>query len=162
MTLLCTHPSDPQLSDLPPDGSGEYLGEAESLLSSATDSVEVVCPFIDETGVLILERAFARSNGDATWQVYTRNASDVLAEMARRHGWIVYEYRGLDNTSGGRGFHCKVIIADRARAIIGSTNLIYTNLMENVELGVLVDDPDMLARLVEVVVAIRRVSTPVC
>lgn len=158
MKLLCTHPADPALGDLPPAGAGEYLGELEALLATAEGTVDIVCPFIDGVGAGVLEAADERAGSSATWRVFTRDAPEALVEAAQRRDWILYEYRGSDTSTRGRGFHCKLFLVDQRAAILGSTNLIYTNLVENVELGVLVDDEAVVAQLSAVPRALRRVS----
>ena len=156
--LLCTQPLDPALKSLPPRGAEDYLTAVENLLSSAIRSVQIVCPFVDAKGAEVLERAWRRSRSRATWEVYTRHSPDELVDAARRSNWLLYEYVGTRGGDERRGFHCKLFIADARRAILGSVNLIYENLVENLELGVLIDDPTDVRALLSVPRALRRAS----
>jgi phosphatidylserine/phosphatidylglycerophosphate/cardiolipin synthase-like enzyme len=64
-------------------------------------------------------------------------------------------------TPGGeeeRGFHCKLIVVDERRAILGSANLFYANLVENLEIGVLLDEAGEVLPLVKVLRALKRAS----
>ncbi len=158
MRLLFTHPLDPSLRGLPPRGSGDYLLELEHLLSGAKHALQLVCPFIDSTGVDVLKAAYNRTPRTADWEIYTRKAPKGLADVAKRSGWSIYEYVGTPGGDEHRGFHCKLFLADNERAILGSANLIYENLVENLELGVLLEGPIEVRPLISVPRALKRAS----
>lgn len=159
MNVLCTQPSDPELDGVPPDGADDYLTTLEARLRTCEESVQVVCPFIDATGAEVLEAAYLKSGGTATWEVYTREPVDALVEAARKHGWLLYSYVADPDEGERGGFHCKLFVFDGEAAIVGSVNLIYTNLVENVEIGVLVEEPAQVAPLRTVTESIRTAST---
>lgn len=158
MRLLCTQPLDPALSALPGTGMADYLTTLEELLTRARSEVDVVCPFIDGTGVDVLAGAFDRSGGGARWRVFVRRAEERLLTSARARRWGVYEYVGTPGVDERRGFHCKVFLADQARAIVGSANLLYYNLVENVEIGILLEGPEEVGPLLQVPRALLRAS----
>jgi phosphatidylserine/phosphatidylglycerophosphate/cardiolipin synthase-like enzyme len=162
MRLLFTHPVDPSLHGLPPRGSGDYLLELEHLLSGARRVSQLVCPFIDATGVDVLKAAYDRTPRTADWEIYTRKAPRGLADVAKRNGWRVYEYIGTPGGEERRGFHCKLFLADDERAILGSANLIYENLVENLELGVLLEGSVEVRPLTAVPRALKRASLRLC
>ena len=56
--------------------------------------------------------------------------------------------------------HAKMIVADGERAFVGSQNLSATSLDQNRELGIIVDDPVNLARLMRTFEADFRSATP--
>jgi cardiolipin synthase len=45
--------------------------------------------------------------------------------------------------------HAKIIVADGSRAVVGSANITYSGMDNNRELGILVDEPEIVGRLVE-------------
>jgi phosphatidylserine/phosphatidylglycerophosphate/cardiolipin synthase-like enzyme len=47
--------------------------------------------------------------------------------------------------------HAKLIVADASRAFVGSQNFSATSLDQNRELGIIIDDPVALARLIRTV-----------
>jgi phosphatidylserine/phosphatidylglycerophosphate/cardiolipin synthase-like enzyme len=154
--VLCTHPEDPSLSALPPEGAWDYLTELERLLDSATTTVCIACPFFDETGVEVLEAAYNRASHRVRWEIFTRKAPDALVRTAHRAGWALYEYAGTPGGDETRGFHCKLIMVDEKRAILGSANLFYANLVQNLELGVLLEEEEEVRPLLDVRKALAR------
>jgi len=157
--VLCTHPKDPSLAELPPEGAWDYLTELERLLDSSIDSVSVACPFFDDTGIEILSAANRRSGHKPRWEIFTRRHSpERLKSVARELGWGLYEYMGTPGGEEERGFHCKLIVVDERRAILGSANLFYANLVENLEIGVLLDEAGEVLPLVKVLRALKRAS----
>lgn len=155
MRILCTQPRSPALVGLPPDGAGDYLTVLERLLAEARSIVQVVCPFIDAVGADVLEAAYRRSGTAATWEVFTREAPRRLRKHATTHGWRLYEFRAVSDPADAV-FHCKLFIVDGSKAVVGSANLIYRNLVENVEIGVLVDDEAGVRMLAAVPRALKR------
>ena len=158
MKVLCTQPLDPAITGLPPRGSLDYLTTLESRLAEARALVQVVCPFIDEMGAEILAAAHARSSSSARWEVVTRKAPDVLRATASQRGWHLYEFQASPEDERRRAFHCKLFVFDERAAIVGSANLIYWNLVENVEVGVLLEGDDDLAPILAIPRALKRAS----
>lgn len=79
-----------------------------------------------------------------------------LRRLARAHRHMyLYDYIGAGE------LHAKVVVADRRRALIGSSNLSQRGLMSNHELGVVVDGPDaasaaaMIDRLLRTALVVR-------
>ncbi|HLL51444.1 MAG TPA: phospholipase D-like domain-containing protein, partial [Thermomicrobiales bacterium] len=62
--------------------------------------------------------------------------------------------------ASGHYIHAKIIVADGERAFVGSQNLSATSLDQNRELGIIVDDPVNLARLMRTFEADFRSATP--
>jgi phosphatidylserine/phosphatidylglycerophosphate/cardiolipin synthase-like enzyme len=118
--------------------------------------VDVVCPFIDRDGVRQL-RAWA-GHTKAGLRVYTRVAEAELLAAANELGWIVYAYKGTPGGDERRGFHCKFFLADEACAVVGSMNLWYHNMLENVEVGFYTEEPGHAAALADVVTSLRGAS----
>ena len=116
---------------------------------------------------ILLESTFCKTAYDRTprtsdWEIYTRRAPNGLAGVAKENRWRVYEYIGTPGGEEHRGFHCKLFLADDERAILGSANLIYENLVENLELGVLLEGPAEVRPLTAVPRALRRASLRLC
>jgi len=157
--VLCTHPRDPSLAGLPPEGSWNYLSELERLLDSAKNSVAIACPFFDDTGVEVLSAAYKRGSREARWEIFTRkHPPERLRSVSNELGWSLYEYIGTPGGEEERGFHCKLIMVDERRAILGSANLFYANLVENLEIGVLLEEIAEVRPLIDVLRALRRAS----
>lgn len=128
------------------------------MIAGATRKVCVISPFIDATGVEVLSAASDRNTFRPNWEVYLRASPPVVRRAATRRGWKVYEYRGTPGGDEKRGFHCKMVLADDCRAVLGSANLTHENLVANVELGVLLEDKDEMRPLISVPPSLRRAS----
>lgn len=158
MRILCTQPTDPGITGLPPREALDYLTTLESHLARAESLVQIVCPFIDTVGADILAAAHDRSASRARWEVVTRKAPDTLRVKAQARGWHLYEFQASPEDEKRKAFHCKLFVFDEQAAILGSANLIYWNLVENVEIGVLLEAKDELAPLLAVPRALKRAS----
>lgn len=161
MKVLCTQPIDAALSSLPARGMDDYIMTLEAMLRRATSSVDIVCPFVDDDGVAIIQGARQRGLPSVVWRLFVRRSTPALATFAALAGCHVYEYVKTDATATGRGFHCKIFIVDGREAIVGSANLIYANLVENVEIGLHITDPHVVQQLLEVPRALRKASRTV-
>ena len=129
------------------------------MLDSAEVSVSIACPFFDDTGVDVLSAACRRGSRTVRWEVFTRKRPpERLREASLDLGWSLYGYVGTPGGEEERGFHCKLVVADDRRAILGSANLFYANLVENLEIGVLLEQPQDVRPLVEVLRVLRRAS----
>jgi phosphatidylserine/phosphatidylglycerophosphate/cardiolipin synthase-like enzyme len=144
---------------IPPAGARDYLAAVLQLFERATDHVYVVCPFIDKDGADQL-RAWA-GQSTAKVSIFTREAAPELYALAKAAGWNLYHYRGTPGEDEHRGFHCKFFLADDAVAILGSVNLVYHNMIENLELGMRTNSPRHVAALADIVDAIARASDQV-
>jgi phosphatidylserine/phosphatidylglycerophosphate/cardiolipin synthase-like enzyme len=134
----------------------DYLTTVEALLASARRKVRVISPFVDMTGVEVLSSASDRNQADPGWEVYVRTAPQGLLREARKRDWAVFEYRGTQGGDQRRGFHCKLVISDDEKAVVGSANLFYENLVENVELGVLLEGSAEVGPLIRVPQLLKR------
>jgi phosphatidylserine/phosphatidylglycerophosphate/cardiolipin synthase-like enzyme len=56
--------------------------------------------------------------------------------------------------------HAKMIVADDARAFVGSENFSLASLDDNRELGIMIDDPAVIRSLTKTFIADWRVATP--
>ena len=158
MKVLCTQPRDELLAAaIPPPGSEDYLLHLMECLSQARETVDIACPFIDDAGVTLLAATHDRGS-NATWSICTRTAGSTLRREATARGWQVFEYRGAPGSADRRGFHCKLFVLDASTAVVGSVNLVKANLVENAEVGLLVDDERVAAVLGRVISGIRRAS----
>ncbi|WP_158840682.1 DISARM system phospholipase D-like protein DrmC [Saccharothrix deserti] len=77
-------------------------------------------------------------------------AFTALRDVASFWHWPA-EYRG-----GSSSLHAKVVVADAASALLGSANLTNRGLADNIEVGVLLRDPDLAGKLDEHFRALMR------
>ncbi len=115
------------------------------------------------------------NSASKTLEVYGQEAEDkecmqALIDAAQRGVVVRFITAVLDDTANGEDknakereylnahhvqaeglkspyIHAKMILADDRRAFLGSENFSYTSLNENRELGILVDDPNILSSL---------------
>ena len=141
---LVKHPWEPALRDL-------VRGVRQRLIVSA--------PFITRSGWEVVEAELSRTASvTISTALDPRMAStgfldvDVLAEAAERR--CDAEVRDV------RTLHAKVYIADRSAAIITSGNLTAASLRRNVERGVLITDPSLVAEIADDVKRYSSIRPP--
>jgi phosphatidylserine/phosphatidylglycerophosphate/cardiolipin synthase-like enzyme len=166
---LVTLPADPSFNDVTPEEYGfEWLMPSVSnAINQASERVQILMPFFEEDGFRKLEQSLiAALQRDVSVTIVGRYLSDrdshnryVLSgfvERCREEGvplsnlnLIDYTAWDDDATSGQNGdqpsftLHAKVIIFDDERAYIGSANVTDYGFERYLELGVLLDGPDV-------------------
>jgi putative cardiolipin synthase len=145
---------------------GDVSNRLIKLVSSAHEEVIIVSPYFvpQQQGVeffgalvrkgvrvVILTNSLAATNHLSVHAVYARYRRPLL-----RQGVELYELRPdndsrvVDETNADPArltLHSKVAIVDRARLFVGSFNLDPRSLYINTELGVVVESPQMSARM---------------
>jgi phosphatidylserine/phosphatidylglycerophosphate/cardiolipin synthase-like enzyme len=128
---------DPGPLVVSPSNARQVLRE---LIDGATTSLDIYAEVLRDPEML--EAMVAAVERGATVRVLISPSSDFEAEVAALiEGGV--DVRLLSNLY----VHAKVIVADGARAYLGSQNFSATSLDQNRELGVIVDDPVSLSRL---------------
>lgn len=156
--LVATKSADRKFHNIHALGFASYVGAVRSLLMSSQRSAAIVTPFMDESGLALLCDAWdASPKRDRTWSIFIRNVDGELTAEARKRDWRLYSYEQSPRSENGHGLHAKLVSVDGRRAVIGSMNLIERNLHSNLELGVELEDPNMIWRIGRLVRAFGRV-----
>lgn len=128
------------MPDLAYDDFDAYLPAIRDTLANARRRALVVSPFIDEAGVRFLEEAWpARLHKASRLRIYVRKVGRALSAAAERQNWELFTYRQSAPPPHEFGFHAK-IFANEARVVVGSLNLVRSNMFQNLEVGSLTDD----------------------
>ena len=114
--------------------------ELRELIDGATTSLDIYAEVLRDPEML--DAMMAAAQRGVTVRVLISPSSDFEAEVAALAAGGV-DVRLLSNLY----VHAKVIVADDARAYLGSQNFSATSLDQNRELGIIVDDPVSLSRL---------------
>jgi cardiolipin synthase len=125
---------DTALSDLVNSARHELIILAYAMSDGASDLLELIRQRLS-AGVrvtMVVDRM-----ADQHGQVPER-----LCQLAAGYGSLfrLYDFAGADQHAH---LHAKVVVADRARALVGSANLSWHGLVTNHELGVLVEGPSV-------------------
>jgi phosphatidylserine/phosphatidylglycerophosphate/cardiolipin synthase-like enzyme len=160
----------PVLSGLAGDGQ-RFRATAEtviSLIMTARRTLQLFAPYIDRPGVtpLVTPIRQAAQRGVAVTIAFVAKldrggASRLLEELVGETSGVAL--RSLE--SGDRFPHLKVVMADGARAYVGSANLTWGGLVTNLEIGALVEGAkvavleDVFASLLTAA-ALEEPSTP--
>jgi hypothetical protein len=122
--------------------SGQSSPFDEAILEVAnSNAVSIVSPYI---GVDYLQRIIQVSDG---WRLI----SDVeawlssLSMRARSKAWLFIR-ENLDSIHHCSAIHAKVVISQQL-AMFGSANLTNTGILGRTEMGILIDNPSMVAEL---------------
>ncbi|MGB8812889.1 MAG: phospholipase D family protein [Paracoccaceae bacterium] len=151
------------LADPPDKAYGQrttpwMFDDIATLLSSAQTDVRLITPYFvpGPQGLRLLTDLAARGV-HVSLLTNALSATDiVLAHGAYRHyrkplldaGITLHEFAPAPGPNGTRDMlHSKVFIIDGKRAVIGSLNFDLRSAFFNTELGILFDDPDLVATL---------------
>lgn len=114
-----------------------------SLINGAQDTLDVYALLMADPEItLALEAAAARGVVVRVVMTYATNWKPVLNELTQK-GVIVRTFASTADTF----IHAKVIVADGARAFVGSENFSAPSLDQNRELGMLISRDDILEEL---------------
>lgn len=122
-----------------PDARPQLVG----LINSATSSLEIYNEEMNDPQILAALEAAARRGVDvAVDMTYSANWKSAFQSLSE-FGVHVHTY----TANAPLYIHAKVIIADDARAFVGSENFSASSLDQNRELGIIVSDPAIVAQL---------------
>lgn len=154
---LATKSADPSFKNVHRLGFKSYVATVRDALVNAREKVVVVTPFMDQSGIELLEESWQTRVNDASWEVYVRTASAGLKRTAEKLGWELYEYPELADS----GMHAKVVSIDKDRVIVGSMNLLRRSMYSNLEIGVDVTDDPLVAKMIRLEGWLQEVSEKV-
>jgi len=134
----------------------------------ATKQLTIVSPFIDESGLEWIELLFDMASSDVKKRLIVRARDQKVRSLLQRkfdhvlsQGVSVYSYaipKASGTNVGLETFHAKIILADRDRAYIGSSNMNLASREISLECGVTLCGPCVrpVATLVETIITISE------
>lgn len=138
-----------------------------SIAENATERFVVMTPFLDEVGGEILLALFQHVRPSVRKQLIIRATADghlpagylAITEQLSDLGVEAFNFR-LDkgDAFGMETFHAKVVLADNAKAYVGSSNMNKWSFQYSLELGLLVSGK-AADRISQVIDAVTSVST---
>lgn len=130
--------------------AGSWRKPFYELVSSAQESLLLAAPYIKEEEARRVSAARSTTSaGRVSLTVLTDLRADSILSASLDIGALqmfANQFKQAEVISVPR-LHAKVYVADRRRAIIGSANLTPSGLDHNMEYGVLIDDPSVVARV---------------
>lgn len=138
-----------------------------SIAENASERFVVMTPFLDEVGGEILLALFQRVRPPVRKQLIIRAAADgllpagylAITGQLSALGVEAFNFRlDKEDASGMETFHAKVVLADNAKAYVGSSNMNKWSFQYSLELGLLVSGK-AANRIGQVIDAVTSVST---
>ena len=117
------------------------------MLAGARTSIKIFSPYVDPTFTGLAEAAKAPIQIVTTLRETRMRSSPVLERFATTRPLSVRYLHEKHARSQMFQLHAKMILVDSASAYIGSANFTDTSLHYNFELGLYLEDRDVLARL---------------
>jgi len=154
---LATKSADPSFKNLHRLGFRSYVATVRDAMVNAKEKVVVVTPFMDQSGIELLEESWRTRANDASWEVYVRSANASLRKTAEKLGWKLFEYPEAADS----GMHAKFVSIDKDRVIIGSMNLLRRSMYSNLEIGVDITEDPLVAKMIRLEGWLQEVSVRV-
>ncbi len=117
------------------------------LFASARRSLKVFSPYVDPTFTSLAQAAEVPIQIVTTLREGRMKSSPVLERFATTRPLAVRYLHESHARSQLFQLHAKMVLCDSRQAYIGSANFTDTSLHYNFELGVCVEDPEVIARL---------------
>jgi len=117
------------------------------MLASARRSIKIFSPYVDPTFTSLAEDTKAPIQVVTTLRETRMRSSPVLERFATTHPLSVRYLHEKQARAQMFQLHAKMILVDSTSAYVGSANFTDTSLHYNFELGLYLEDPDILARL---------------
>lgn len=117
------------------------------MFASARTSIKVFSPYVDPSFTTLAQEARAPIQVVTTLREARMKSSPVLERFATTRPLAVRYLHEKHAKSQMFQLHAKMILADSSLAYIGSANMTDTSLHYNLELGVYLEDPDLIAQL---------------
>ncbi len=118
-----------------------------TLLESAKRSIKIFAPYVDNSFTGMAQAARAPIQIVTTLRDAKMKSSPVLERFATTRPLAVRYLCEKQGKSQLYQLHAKMILADAERAYVGSANFTDTSLHYNFELGLYLEDRDLIARL---------------
>jgi len=117
------------------------------MLAAARRSIKIFSPYVDPTFTGLAEAAKAPIQVVTTLRETRMRSSPVLERFATTHPLSVRYLHEKQARAQMFQLHAKMILIDSTAAYVGSANFTDTSLHYNFELGLYLEDPELLARL---------------
>jgi phosphatidylserine/phosphatidylglycerophosphate/cardiolipin synthase-like enzyme len=132
-------------------GIGETRPVFEEILLSARRIVRVFSPFVDSTFSALVQGVKVPIQV-VTTEVEGKHGphNAVLRRLSDLRNLAVKYLKHKDGHAHLYQLHAKVILADEARAYIGSANMNDTSVNYNIELGLVTEDPAVTSTIAKV------------
>ncbi|HXG60390.1 MAG TPA: phospholipase D-like domain-containing protein [Planctomycetota bacterium] len=117
------------------------------LFAEAQTSVKVFSPYVDPTFTSLAQSARAPIQIVTTLREARQRSNPVLERFASARPLAVRYLHEKHARAQMFQLHAKMILADSSRAYLGSANLTDTSLHYNFELGIYLEDRDLVGRL---------------
>lgn len=118
-----------------------------SLLAEAETSIKIFSPYVDPAFTSLAETARAPIQIVTTLKESRMRSSPVLERFATTRPLAVRYLHEQRMNAQMFQLHAKTLIADGRRAYVGSANLTDTSLHYNFEMGLLIEEPEVVAAL---------------
>jgi len=118
-----------------------------TLLESAKRSIKIFSPYVDNSFTGMAQLARAPIQIVTTLREAKMKSSPVLERFATTRPLAVRYLCEKQGKAQIYQLHAKMILADADRAYVGSANFTDTSLHYNFELGLYLEDRDLIARL---------------
>jgi phosphatidylserine/phosphatidylglycerophosphate/cardiolipin synthase-like enzyme len=119
----------------------------KKLVAAARTSIKIFSPYVDPTFTAVAELARAPIQVVTTLREARMKSSPVLERFSTTHPLQVRYLHEKQAQSQLFQLHAKLLLVDRCMAYVGSANFTDTSLHYNLELGLYVEDRDVIARL---------------
>jgi len=117
------------------------------LFATARKSIKIFSPYVDPSFTTLAQEARAPIQIVTTLREARMKSSPVLERFATTRPLAVRYLHEKHAKSQMFQLHAKMILADSSQAYIGSANMTDTSLHYNLELGILLEYPALIARL---------------
>ena len=117
------------------------------LLETAQRSLKIFSPYVDPAFTALAEGARAPIQVVTTLRESRMRSSPVLERFASSRPLAVRYLHERRMSAQMFQLHAKTLIADGRRAYVGSANLTDTSLHYNFEMGLLIEEPEVVAAL---------------
>lgn len=122
-------------------------GVFRRLFGQARKSIKVFSPYVDPTFTSLAQEAQAPIQVVTTLREARQRSNPVLERFAATRPLAVRYLHEKRARAQMFQLHAKMVLADSAMAYLGSANLTDTSLHYNFELGIYLEDRDLIARL---------------
>lgn len=118
------------------------------LFERARQFIKILCPYVDATFVELVKKTEARIYVITTAFAKRGLTPNPILERAKMESDVYVKYL-VERQKGSQIYqvHAKMVICDGGMAYVGSANLVETSLHHNFEMGILIDDKNVIGYL---------------
>lgn len=156
--ILSTHP------DIMKMGIRSTEPSMLDLINEAQDEIQILSYAITKGANRVID-ALKKALARGVKVTFVLNGGDELSDNVRKALTYMKENFSYSNiylfdSGSGIDLHAKIMVADRKKAIVGSSNLTSRGLIWNLEIGFLIED-ESVWKLSEVIDSITEMSEPI-